>query len=91
MIKPTPEHVGRLSFITLKRLAAPTRDNPFASILSLDDFERFVFVMSILEEQSDEECAVLLRCSRNDVFMARLLAVKLQSSTDALGEEILQA
>ena len=29
--------------------------------------------MSILEEQSDEECAILLSCSRRDV-MARLLA-----------------
>ena len=54
-------------------------------------FERFVFVMSILEEQSDDECAILLRCSRRDVMMARMLAVKRQSSTDTLAEEILQS
>ena len=47
--------------------------------------------MSILEGQSDEECAILLRCSRRDVMMARVLALKRQSSTDALAEEILQA
>jgi hypothetical protein len=47
--------------------------------------------MSILEGQSDEQCAVLLRCSRRDVMIARVLALKRQSSTDVLAEEILQA
>jgi hypothetical protein len=51
--------------------------------------ERFVFVISILEEQSDEECAILLRCSRRDVMIARLLALKRQSSSGVLAEEIL--
>jgi hypothetical protein len=91
MIKPAPEHIGRVSFLTLKRSATPPGDNPFAAILLLDAFERFVFVMSILEDRSDEECAILLRCSRHDVMMARLLALKRQSSTDALSAEILQS
>jgi hypothetical protein len=91
MIKPAPEHMGHVAFMTLKRSATPPGSNPFAAILLLDDFERFVFVMSILEEQSDVECAILLRCSRRDVMMARLLALKSQSSTDALAEEILQS
>jgi hypothetical protein len=91
MIKPAPEHIGRVSFVTLKRSATPPGDNPFAAILLLDPFERFVFVISILEDQSDEECAILLRCSRHDVTMARLLALKRQSSTDALVAEFLQS
>jgi hypothetical protein len=91
MIKPTPEHTDRVSFITLRRSATPVEDDPFAAILLLDAFERFVFVMSILEEQSDEECAILLSCSRRDVMMARVLALKRQSSTDALAEESLQS
>jgi hypothetical protein len=91
MIKPTPEHTDRVSFITLRRSATPAVDDPYAAILLLDAFERFVFVMSILEDQSDEECAILLSCSRRDVMMARLLALKHQSSTDALAEEILQS
>jgi hypothetical protein len=90
MLKPTPEHVSHVPFLTLKKSVTPG-NNPFAAILLLDAFERFVFVMSILEEQSDEECALLLRCSRNDVMMARLLALKRQSSTDALPEEILHS
>jgi hypothetical protein len=91
MIKPAPEHTDRVSFITLRRSATPVEDDPFAAILLLDAFERFVFVMSILEEQSDEECAILLSCSRRDVMMARVLALKRQSSTDALAEESLQS
>jgi hypothetical protein len=91
MIKPAPEHVGHVSFLTLKRSPTPPESNPFAAILLLDAFERFVFVMSILEEQSDDECAILLRCSRRDVMMARLLALKQQSSTDAHSGEILHS
>jgi hypothetical protein len=91
MIKPAPEHTDHVSFISLKRSATPSENDPFAAILLLDAFERFVFVMSILEEQSDEECATLLRCSRRDVMMARLLALKRQSSTDTLAKETLQS
>jgi len=91
MIKPAPERADYVSFISLKRLATPPGNNPFAAILLLDAFERFVFVMSILEEQSDEECSIFLRCSRRDIMMARLLALKRQSSTDALAEEVLQS
>ena len=91
MIMPMPEHADSISLISLERSAAPAENNPFAAILLLDAFERFVFVMSILEGQSDEECASLLRCSRRDVMMARVLALKRQSNTDALAEEILQS
>jgi hypothetical protein len=91
MIMPAPEHADSVSFISIKRSATPSENKPFAAILLLDAFERFVFVMSILEEQSDEDCAILLRCSRRDVMMARVLALKRQSSTDALAEEILQS
>ena len=91
MIKPEPVHTDYVSFLSLKKSAAPADNNPFGGILLLDAFERFVFVMGILEGQSDEECAILLRCSRRDVMVARVLAVKRQSSTDALAEEILQS
>jgi hypothetical protein len=91
MIKPAPAHADYVSLINLKSSATPAENNPFSTILLLDAFERFVFVMSILEGQSDEECAILLRCSRRDVMMARVLALKRQSSTEALAAEILQS
>jgi hypothetical protein len=45
------------------------------SILRLKDFERFVFVMSVLEKYSNQECAVLLGCSRRDIEEARMQAL----------------
>ena len=46
------------------------------AILALPDFERFVFVMSVLEGYSDQECALLLDCMRMDVTAARTQAVQ---------------
>lgn len=46
------------------------------SILGLEDFERFVLVMSVLEGYSDQDCSVLLGCSRQDVREARTRAVQ---------------
>ena len=91
MVMPAPEHADSVSLISLERSDTPAENNPFAAILLLDAFERFVFVMSILEGRSDEECATLLRCSRRDVTIARVLVLKRQSSTDVLAEEILQS
>jgi hypothetical protein len=91
MIMPAPDHIDCVSLISLKRSTMPAENNPFAAILSMDAFERFVFVMSILEGQSDEECANILRCSRRDVMIARVLALKRQSSADILADEILQS
>jgi DNA-directed RNA polymerase specialized sigma24 family protein len=42
------------------------------SVLTLPGFERFVFVMSVLERYSDDDCALLLDCSLEDVRDARL-------------------
>ncbi len=47
-----------------------------ASIFGLEDFERFVFVMSVLEKYSDQDCSVLLGCSRQDVREARTRALQ---------------
>jgi hypothetical protein len=85
LIVPAPEHADDVSRVSLTEPARWTDKIPFAAILLLDAFERFVFVMSILEGQSDEECAILLRCSRRDVMMARVLALQRQSSTDVRG------
>jgi hypothetical protein len=91
MVRPAPEYADSLSFISLETPATLAEDNPFAAILSLDAFERFIFVMSILEGQSDEECAILLRCSPRDVMMARVLALKRITRTGAQAEEVLQS
>ena len=90
LIMPAPEHADDVLRISLKGPARWVDNIPFAPVLLLDAFERFVFVMSILEGQSDEECAILLRCSRRDVMMARALSLQRQSSTHVQAGEVLQ-
>jgi hypothetical protein len=90
MIMPEPEHPDNMPFLILKHSVVSTESNPFAKVLSLGPFERFVFVMAILEGLSDDECAILLHCSQRDVMMARVLALHRQS-TNAQSESILQA
>jgi len=43
-----------------------------AAVLQLEPFERFVYVMSVLERYSDLDCSVLLGCARRDVIAARI-------------------
>ena len=45
------------------------------TVLGLEDFERFVFVMSVLENYSHHECALLLGCSVLEIRQARLHAL----------------
>jgi hypothetical protein len=45
-----------------------------AAILELRPFERFVYVISVLERYSDQDCSVLLECARRDVVAARIRA-----------------
>jgi hypothetical protein len=46
-----------------------------ASILGLEDFERFVFVISVLERYSDQDCSILLGCSRQEIGETRMRAL----------------
>ncbi len=45
-------------------------------VVGLNTFERFVFVMSVLEGYSDQDCKTLLACSRTDIVRARLQALR---------------
>ena len=50
----------------------PDRHVVIGRLLSLGDFDRFVFVMSVLERYSDQDCSILLRCARRDIVKARI-------------------
>src|SRR5262249_43773449 len=54
----------------------PRSDAPAKTIASMPVFERFVFVMTVLEKFSVAECAVLLRCARGEVVQARMRALE---------------
>jgi len=55
-----------------------------ARVLRLEHFERFVFVMSVLEKYSDQDCSVLLGCSRQDVGETRMRALLRLAEPDRL-------
>jgi len=54
----------------------PDRHDVIGRLLSLDDFDRVVFVMSVLERYSEHECALLLGCTPPDVREARTRALQ---------------
>ena len=76
IIMPMPVHAESLSSLSFEVAGTSGENSPFAAIVSLAAFERFVFVMLILERRSELECAILLRCSREDITIARTLALK---------------
>lgn len=46
------------------------------AILDLAPFDRFVFVMSVLEHYSDNDCSLLLGCTKREIAMARPRAMQ---------------
>ena len=46
------------------------------AVLRLADFERFVFVLCVLERYREHECALLLNCSASEVREARAQAIE---------------
>jgi DNA-directed RNA polymerase specialized sigma24 family protein len=46
------------------------------AVLRLADFDRFVFFMSVLEQYSEHDCALLLGCSARDIREGRTRALK---------------
>jgi hypothetical protein len=81
IIKPAPRGKDDFSLVLSKESATSGKTNPFDAIVALNAFERFVYVMSVLEGQSDDACSALLRCSRRDVIIARALALESLAST----------
>ncbi len=63
---------------TFNRGAENSKSGPaeLSAVVRLPVFERFVFVMSVLERYSDRDCALLLDCSRNDVIAGRVRALQ---------------
>jgi len=79
-LNPGPKRGNSLSSVTAFPYVGElsgSRDRPIEldSVLKLEDFERFVFVMSILEHYSDDDCALLLGCTRRDIEEARTRAL----------------
>ena len=89
MMKPVPKDTDHWSPMSANGPATDHTNGLFAAILSLCSFERFVFVLSVLEGQSDADCLSLLRCSRREVEIARELALTFLVKADK-GDDYLQ-
>ena len=68
MMRPQPAD----SSATVKTTEQPE----ISAVLALPAFERFVFVMSVLERYSDQDCALLLDSTRGEVMAARSRALQ---------------
>jgi DNA-directed RNA polymerase specialized sigma24 family protein len=76
MIAPAPPRAG-----TAKETASLSRngsdpENTAADVAAWEPFERFVFVMAVLEGYSPRECSTLLACPVQDVIAAKSLALQ---------------
>jgi DNA-directed RNA polymerase specialized sigma24 family protein len=75
-LKPRPSHSNSplfgAVFPDIDHLSSgPGGHFAMDAVLGLEDFERFVFVMSVLEHYSEHDCALLLGCSAREVREAR--------------------
>jgi DNA-directed RNA polymerase specialized sigma24 family protein len=78
-LKPRPSQSNSLlSGAIFPDIEQLSRDGHFEmdAVLRLADFERFVFVMSVLEHYSEHDCAFLLGCSDREIREGRTRALK---------------
>jgi len=58
-----------------RRSSGPANHFAIDAVLGLEDYERFVFVLSVLEHYSQHDCALLLGCSVPEVREAHIRAL----------------
>jgi DNA-directed RNA polymerase specialized sigma24 family protein len=76
LINPRPMEKDAPSPFNSTGKTPATEQAEIGAVLDLTPFERFVFVMSVLEHYSEHECSILLGCSRRDVIAARIRALQ---------------
>jgi DNA-directed RNA polymerase specialized sigma24 family protein len=79
-LKPRPglsnSHPSAAIFLDIDQLSSgPANHFEIDAVLGLEDYERFVFVMSVLEHYSQHDCALLLGCSVPEVREAHTRAL----------------
>ena len=91
LIMPGPESVCSLPSIGSEWRSAEGMKDMIGVMLDLGPFERFVFVMSLLEGVVDEECSVLLNCTTRDIKTSRAHALKRLSSGESGCDPIVES
>ena len=74
-LKPHPSVASSFSIPVATHMCDFPREGgrhfELAAVLVLEDFERFAFVMSVLERYSEHDCALLLGCTLRQINQAR--------------------
>ena len=76
--QPRPSHSGSCArpSISFSHTNGPIERFDVNAVLGLADFERFVFVLCVLEHYGEHECALLLGCSASEVREARTRGIQ---------------
>ena len=77
-ILPRPRHPGSSARLptSFSYKDSPIERFEVVAVLGLADFERFVFVLCVLERYREYDCALLLNCSASEVREARTQALQ---------------
>jgi DNA-directed RNA polymerase specialized sigma24 family protein len=65
-----------IMFSANRQLSGPSEQFDTDAVSGLADFDRFVFVLCVLERYREHECALLLGCSDSEVREARTQAIE---------------
>jgi hypothetical protein len=77
-LQPRPSHSdsSALAATAFSQKNGPIGYFDVDAVLRLPDFERFVFVLCVLERYREHECALLLGCPASEVCEARTRAIQ---------------
>jgi DNA-directed RNA polymerase specialized sigma24 family protein len=76
LVSPAPDRNGQKRDLWGAAQPETQRECEIDIVTKLAPFERFVFVMSILERYSNWECSMLLACGMNKVAQAQMRALR---------------
>jgi DNA-directed RNA polymerase specialized sigma24 family protein len=74
LMSPRPGAGSSPTAIRASEKPGPQAEAALAALATLQPFDRFVFVVSVLEGYADRDCTTLLGCSPPDLAAARLRA-----------------
>jgi DNA-directed RNA polymerase specialized sigma24 family protein len=83
-VKPRPSRSKSSSLPSLRnqQSSSPTGHFTADALLGLPDFDRFVFVLCVLEQYRENDCTLLLGCSASQVREAWTRAIETLTSID---------
>lgn len=80
-VRPTPDNNSVVPDVAPSSTGAPAADQLIATLLRLPAFQRFVYIISVLEGYSLPECSALLGRSGPEIIKARSAALQQVAAT----------